>query len=50
MVLSSVTTFEVAVEATVWALDVEDGDVFQRQRYFCCVVANVQGFQIHISF
>jgi hypothetical protein len=49
-VLIIVTTFEVAVEATVLALDVEDENVFQRQRYFCCVVANVQGFQIHISF
>jgi phosphatidylethanolamine-binding protein (PEBP) family uncharacterized protein len=49
-VLSSVTAFEVAVEATVWALVVEDEDGFQRQRYFCCVVANVQGFKIHKSF
>ena len=48
MVLTNMTTFGVAVGATVLEVEVEVEDGYQRQKYFYWVVAHVQGFQIHI--
>jgi hypothetical protein len=48
LVLTNVTTFGVAVGATVFEVEVEDGNGYQQQQYFYRVVAQVQGFQIYI--
>ena len=48
MVLTDVTTFGVAVGATVMAVEVKDQGGYQRQNNVCGVVANVHGFQNHI--
>ena len=48
MVLTNVTTFGVAVGATVLAVEVEDEDGYQKYNYVCCIITHVQGFQIHI--
>ena len=49
MVLTNVTTFGVAVEATVLAVEVEDEVGYQKYKYVYCVVPYVHGFQIHIT-
>ena len=48
MVLTNVTTFGVAVGATVFEVEVEVDDRYQHQKYFYYVVAHVRGFQNHI--
>jgi hypothetical protein len=48
LVLTNVTTFGVAVGATVFEVEVEDENGYQQQQYFYRVVAQVQGFQIYI--
>ena len=48
MVLTNVTTFGVAVGATVLTVEVEDEYGYQKYKYVYCVITHVQGFQIHI--
>ena len=47
--LTNVTTFGVAVGATVLKVEVENKDGYQRQTYFYGVVAHVRGVQNNIT-